>query len=341
MLNHRSLVNLLWRSALILTTSGLALVIGNSAFAQIQSDNTLGTENSIVNDIDALNKRIDGGVKLDANLFHSFQEFNVSEGGSVYFANPQGITDIFSRVTGNNPSNIFGKLGVLGDANLFLINPNGIVFGENASLDVGGSFVASTANGIEFGEQGVFSTSNPEIPRLLNVSASALFFSQVAAQPGNIVNRGNLAVGKNFTVVADNLDLQGQLLAGGDLKLQATDTVKVRDSIKNPFVAAAKGQFLLQGNQNVDIFALSHPDSGLFSGADMVLRSANQVGGDAKYWSGGNFQIEQLDGSLGNLFSPYDPVIKSLGAALSTRTKELYSLLGAIYSLCAIRKPII
>ena len=173
MLNHNSLVNLIWRWGLILTASGLAVTFGNSAFAQIQPDNTLGTENSIINNIDALNKRIDGGVKLDANLFHSFREFNVSEGGSVYFANPQGITDIFSRVTGNNPSNIFGKLGVLGDANLFLINPNGIVFGENASLDVGGSFVASTANGIEFGELGVFSSSNPETPRLLSVNPSA------------------------------------------------------------------------------------------------------------------------------------------------------------------------
>ena len=117
MLKYYSLVNLFWQSALILSASGFAVVLGNRANAQIQPDNTLGEQNSIVNDIDALNKRIDGGVKLDANLFHSFQEFNVSEGGSVYFANPQGITDIFSRVTGNNPSNIFGKLGVLGDAN--------------------------------------------------------------------------------------------------------------------------------------------------------------------------------------------------------------------------------
>jgi large exoprotein involved in heme utilization and adhesion len=70
---------------------------------------------------------------------------------------------------------------------------------------------------------------------------------------------------------------------------------------------------VVQGDQTVDIFALNHPDSGLFSGGDMVLRSANQVGGDAHYWSGGNFRIEQLNGSLGSLYSPYDPVIRSLG----------------------------
>ena len=222
MLNHSSLVNLLWRSALILTTSGLAVIFGNSAVAQIQPDTTLGSENSIVNDIDTLNKRIDGGVKLDANLFHSFQEFNVSEGGSVYFANPEGITDIFSRVTGNNPSNIFGKLGVLGDANLFLINPNGIVFGENASLDVGGSFVASTANGIEFGNRGLFSTSNPETPRLLNVNPSALFFNavnnQAAIQNNSIAPAGTDPAGFNAVGlrVADGKSL---LLVGGNVSM--------------------------------------------------------------------------------------------------------------------------
>jgi filamentous hemagglutinin family protein len=163
----------------------------NHVFAQnnIVPDDTLGNDKSRVVPFEGNNAidTIRGGAIRGSNLFHSFQEFNVSEDGSVYFANPEGITDIFSRVTGDNPSNIFGKLGVLGDANLFLINPNGIVFGENASLDVGGSFVATTANAIQFGEQGLFSASNPEVPRLLNVSPSALFFNAVENQ-GKITN---------------------------------------------------------------------------------------------------------------------------------------------------------
>ncbi len=252
MLNHSSLVNLLWRSALILTTSGLAVVFGNCAVAQIQPDNTLGEQNSIVNDIDALNKRIDGGVKLDANLFHSFREFNVSEGGSVYFANPQGITDIFSRVTGDNPSNIFGKLGVLGDANLFLINPNGIVFGENASLDLQGSFVASTANGIEFGEQGSFSATNPETPRLLNVNPSALFFNQVAAQP--IVNKSRADAGKDPSNSFDTFGLRvpdgkSFLLIGGDINIDAGGIVAFGGRVDLASIAG-KGEVELNQDRN-------------------------------------------------------------------------------------------
>ncbi|HBK64299.1 MAG TPA: filamentous hemagglutinin, partial [Cyanobacteria bacterium UBA11166] len=120
-------------------TLGEAFTVNNHrALAQLIPDNTLGTESSVVNPIDELNDRIDGGAIRGTNSFQSFLEFNVGEGRGVYFANPDGILNILTRVTGNNPSNIFGRLGVLGDANLFLINPNGIVFGKNASLDING-----------------------------------------------------------------------------------------------------------------------------------------------------------------------------------------------------------
>jgi filamentous hemagglutinin family protein len=153
----------------------------------------------------------------------------VGEGRGAYFANPTGIENILTRVTGGNASNIFGRLGVLGGANLFLLNPNGIVFGPNASLDIQGSFLATTAERIQLGDSGYFSAAQPQTSSLLSVSPGALFFSQVANQPGSIINQGNLSTGKHLTLRAGNLDLQGQLLSGGDLTLQAQDTVKVRD----------------------------------------------------------------------------------------------------------------
>ncbi|MEM6404905.1 MAG: filamentous hemagglutinin N-terminal domain-containing protein, partial [Cyanobacteria bacterium P01_D01_bin.116] len=97
--------------------------------AQLIPDNTLGKENSLVNTVDSLTNQINGGVIRGSNLFHSFKEFNINNGKSVYFSNPSAIENILTRVTGKNPSEIFGKLGVLGNANLFLINPNGIIFG--------------------------------------------------------------------------------------------------------------------------------------------------------------------------------------------------------------------
>ncbi|MEM6402823.1 MAG: filamentous hemagglutinin N-terminal domain-containing protein, partial [Cyanobacteria bacterium P01_D01_bin.116] len=134
----------------IFLISTLLVINNNSALAQIIPDNTLGAESSRVLPNGAIDK-IDGGALRDKNLFHSFTEFNINNGQRVYFNNPSGIENILTRVTGGNASNILGTLGVDGAANLFLINPNGIVFGENARLDLGGSFVGTTANGLQFG----------------------------------------------------------------------------------------------------------------------------------------------------------------------------------------------
>ena len=114
---------------------------GESALAQITPDTTLGSENSTVTstgEVDSIN----GGWARGANLFHSFQEFNIDEGRAAVFTNPVGIENILTRVTGANPSNIFGTLGVRGgNANLFLINPNGIIFGPSSRLAVGLSLI--------------------------------------------------------------------------------------------------------------------------------------------------------------------------------------------------------
>ena len=101
------------------TTAGY----GESALAQIIPDGTLGEESSTVMPLNGQAERIDGGATRGSNLFHSFQEFNINEGRGAYFANPAVIENIFSRVTGSNPSHLLGTLGVLGNANLFFLNP--------------------------------------------------------------------------------------------------------------------------------------------------------------------------------------------------------------------------
>ncbi|MCW5315512.1 filamentous hemagglutinin N-terminal domain-containing protein [Nostoc sp. KVJ3] len=194
-----------------------------TTFAQskIIPDNTLSTESSkVINNSSGLPiENIDGGAQRGINLFHSFREFNVGEGRAVYFTNPVGIENIISRVTGSSPSEIFGKLGVLGNANLFLINPNGIIFGKNASLDVNGSFVATSANAIRFGNQGFFSASSPQTPSLLTIKPSALFFNQIGA--GKIENRSMAPAGvdgANNPVLGLRVpDGESLLLVGGNV----------------------------------------------------------------------------------------------------------------------------
>ncbi|GAA6620595.1 filamentous hemagglutinin N-terminal domain-containing protein [Scytonema sp. NUACC26] len=203
------------------------LLAGNCVLAQINPDETLGTErSSLVPNVEikqgVSSDRIEGGATRGSNLFHSFREFNINEGQRVYFNNPTGITNIISRVTGTNPSNLLGTLGVNGSANLFFINPNGIIFGQNAKLDVGGSFVASTANAIQFGNQELFSIDNPNIPGLLTINPSALLFNQIGAT-ASIQNNSTAPAGLDLAgLKATGLRVpngRSLLLVGGNITM--------------------------------------------------------------------------------------------------------------------------
>lgn len=308
--------NVIWgKFAIQLWAAVLLGAVGTPAAAQIVPDQTLGAEGSRATSNvlirGASGDLVEGGAVRGSNLFHSFQQFNVNGNQRVYFANPVGVQNIFSRVTGSNASNILGTLGVDGNANLFLLNPNGILFGKNAQLDVRGSFLATTADRFTFPDGSTFGASNSQAAPLLTMSTPVgVQYGQVS---GTIANQGNLATGQDLTLAANNLDLQGQIQSGGDLTLQAQDTVRIRDSVAQPFTATAGSKLLIQGDRSIDIFALSHPASGFFSGSDLILRSANTVGGDAHFQSGGNFRIEQMDSTAGSLFSPHDPIILADG----------------------------
>ena len=208
----------------------------NPCFAQssnIVPDDSLGAESSQIDEnfLGLPLEVITDGAQRGINLFHSFREFNVSEGREAYFFSPNAeVQNILTRVTGRNPSEILGTLGTFGNSqpNLYLINPNGIVFGENASLDVGGSFVATTANGINLGETGFFSATEPTTSNLLSVNPSALFFNAVNSQAG-IVNRSRAtSTVSGFALNGDAnrpinglqvLDGKSLLLVGGDVSL--------------------------------------------------------------------------------------------------------------------------
>ena len=199
---------------------------GDPIFAQVIPDTTLGSESSIVTplDPDFSVDRIDGGAVRGNNLFHSFQQFNVTEGRGAYFFSPDNIQNILARVTGENRSEILGTIGTFGNSspNLFLINPNGIIFGPDASLDVGGSFVATTANAIQFGDQGFFSASSPDTLPLLTINPLAFQFNQVPH--GAIVSSSITPVGLDLSLGADVFGLRvpdGQtlVLLGGDVSI--------------------------------------------------------------------------------------------------------------------------
>ncbi|MDF0555497.1 filamentous hemagglutinin N-terminal domain-containing protein [Kamptonema sp. UHCC 0994] len=270
------------------------------ALAQIVPDNSLGAESSrtvpaTINNLPS--DRIEGGATRGPNLFHSFREFNVGEGRGAYFANPNGILNIFTRVTGGNPSNILGTLGVQGNANLFLLNPKGIVFGPNARLDLRGSFIGSTASGIFFDNGFEFSAANSNgVPLLaINIPVGLNF----RENPGTIVNTSQ-AIGPTPTLpplpieipLSNKLGLAvdpGQTLAliGGDIQLQGGNLTAytgqiLLGSVKSPglvqFEPTALGLNLnydnIQNFGNIEINSSLINTSGL-GGGKIDIRGGN------------------------------------------------------------------
>jgi filamentous hemagglutinin family protein len=241
-------------------TGAIALIGTAPALAQITPDTTLGAESSIVTP-DAIvggnpADLIEGGALRGSNVFHSFIDFNVAESQRVYFANPNGINNIVSRVTGGNVSNIFGTLGVDGAANLFLLNPNGILFGPNAQLDVAGSFSASTGDRFSYLDGSEFNAVNPNDAPLVTVNITP-GVQLVDIPQGDILNAADLEVGAGQTLalLGNTVINSGDLTAAGgtvqvlgnqvNLVDQATINVSGETGGGNVFIG---GEYLGQGS---------------------------------------------------------------------------------------------
>ncbi|MDY6784580.1 MAG: CHAT domain-containing protein [Cyanobacteriota bacterium] len=168
---------------------------------------------------------IQGGTLSDdgANLFHSFQTFGLSSDQIANFLSAPHIQNILGRVVDGDPSIVNGLIQVTGgNSNLYLMNPAGIIFGSGASLNVAGDFFATTATGIGLSQGGWFDAFGRN--DYANLTGNPSQFAFDFAQPGAIVNAGNLAVaaGNNLTLLGGSVVNTGTITApGGNITLSA------------------------------------------------------------------------------------------------------------------------
>jgi filamentous hemagglutinin family protein len=308
-----------WRSlilfALPLITLGSFAPI-NKATAQLTPDTSLGAESSIVNPnvVNGIDL-ITGGATRNSNLFHSFQDFNVDAGRGAYFSNPDGIANILTRVTGRNPSSIQGILGVLGNANLFLINPNGISFGPNAILDLrGGSFFGSTADSVLF-DNFEFSANNLQpVPQLtINIPIGLRFRDN----PGSITSQSvvqningdffglKVVPGKTFALVGGDVVLNnatveasgarvelGGLAQAGTVGLNTDGSLSFPDAVTRSNVILSNGANVNVAGEGGGSIAVNARNLELSNGGSLV---AGILSGGNPNAQAGNIVINTTD----------------------------------------------
>ena len=268
---------------------------------------------------------ITGGTRPGGgtNLFHSFGDFGVPANHIANFLNETGLptSNILSRVTGGDMSNVFGTIQTtgFGSANLFLMNPNGFLFGPNATVNVGGMVAFSSADYFRLAE---LNTSNPGIfhadPAQANVltNAPVAAFGFLGSNPGAIIVQGSQFTAKSISLVGGNISIESGTAEGG-----TTQTARLSAPNGNILLASARspGEF-----DTTEFQPLQNVDGATFASFGSIRLGENSivdVSGTGKVSiHGGQFVLEVANSVLNtseDISSGVDNIILNNGSTIT------------------------
>lgn len=233
------------------------------------------------------------GTRSKDNLFHSFAKFQIDAGETASFEGDPTVRRIITRVTGPDPARIYGILSSpSASTDLYMISPNGIVVGPDATITVEGAFHASTANSIAFPDGTRFSAV-PGPRGALSVAAPESF-GFVGRNSTITVGRGNVYSGGDLSLIAGNVEL-----TGGTALKAPNKRIRVAATGETGAVAlsgadrrARGGALTVTGGSSIDAgrgAILLEAGSGLIADSNITVQSGN---------SGSSGGIEALAGDL-------------------------------------------
>ena len=239
----------------------LPLLLCTACHGAVTLDGSFGTGGPLAGPAYAIPAVV--GRQVGGNLFHSFTGFSIASGESATFSGPASVANVIARVTGGGASAIDGLLrSTIAGANLYLLNPAGVLFGPHASLDVGGSFYASSAHSLRLADAGRFEVATPAASVLTAAAPAAFgFLGPVGAIA---VDRSQLAVpaGRTLALVGGDVAIGGVAgaprltAAGGQIVIAAVagaGEVVVGSGAPDIAASLARGNVTLSGNTTLDV----------------------------------------------------------------------------------------
>ncbi|MBK1648965.1 filamentous hemagglutinin N-terminal domain-containing protein [Rhabdochromatium marinum] len=273
-------------SPAVLITSICWLVISRTISADIATDGSLGSRVELTGPDMQIGAEL--GQTRGNNLFHSFQRFNIPTAQSATFTGPDHIQNVIGRVTGGQVSNIDGQLrSEVGQADVFLINPSGVVMGPNATVDVPASLHVSTASELRFKDGSHFSATDPGASSLTLAAPEAFGFLGQQSAANLQLNGSQLQVqpGETLSLSAGDIAITGTqertatlTAASGSLQLEAVGEARAEVSLD------ASQPFELESAPRSD--KLAPPHTGQLTLTDTKLETSGDHSGQIQLLAG-------------------------------------------------------